>query len=149
METATFGAMGNIYELTGDLHGMFGWNERIEAVAEAYHGLPAEEREGAMLFASSYGKAGAIDFFGGQYELPRAVSFNQTYWMWGYGGEEPGTVIGVGFSTEFLEQIWEEVEVVRSLELEHVNPWDTPFEITICRQPKISMEEVWPQVRPW
>jgi len=149
MDKVTLGAFGNIYELTGDLHGMFGWPERVEAVAEIYHALPPDERAQAMVFASGYGNAGAIDLFGREHGLPRAVSFTQTYWVWGYGGEEPGTVIGVGFDPEFLSQIWEEVEVLKSLEIEHANPWQNPYEITVCRKPKLTMAKVWPQVRPW
>jgi hypothetical protein len=52
-------------------------------------------------------------------------------------------------AVEFLTQIWEEVTVARSVELENVNPWVNPFEVTVCRKPKIDMEAVWPQVRPW
>jgi hypothetical protein len=42
-------------------------------------------------------------------------------------------VIGVGHDVELLKQIWEEIDVAASVELEHVNPWDTPFVVTICR----------------
>jgi hypothetical protein len=149
MDTVTFGAFDNIYELTGDLHGMFGWPERIAAVTEVYESLAPEERERTMLFAAGYGNAGAIDFLDKQAQLPRAVSFAQTYWMWGYPEGPVETVIGVGYGADFLTQIWEEVEVVKSVELQHVNPWQTPFEIAICRKPKLTMEQLWPQVRPW
>jgi hypothetical protein len=149
MDVVTFGAFENIYELTGDLHGMFGWPERIEVVTRVYNSLPPEERERTMLFAAGYGNAGAIDYLGKSRGLPNAVSFTQTYWMWGYPEDAVDTVIGVGFSTEFLDQIYDEVEVAASVELEDVNPYETPFVVTICRKPKISMEEVWPQVRPW
>ena len=149
VDAVTLGAFGNIYELTGDLHGMFGWRERVAAVDEVYDSLSPEERERTMLLASGYGNAGAIDLLGADLGLPRAVSFSQTYWMWGYPEGPIETVIGVGHDVELLEQIWEKVDVAASVELEHVNPWDTPFVVTICRQPKIPMEVVWPQVRPW
>jgi hypothetical protein len=149
MDAATFGAFENIYELTGDLHGMFGWPERVAAVSEVYRSLPPEEREQTMILAAGYGNAGAVDHLGKSAGLPRAVSFAQTYWMWGYPDGPIETVIGVGYGADFLSQIWEEVEVVKSVELENVNPWQTPFEVTLCRKPKISMEDVWPQVRPW
>jgi 4-amino-4-deoxy-L-arabinose transferase-like glycosyltransferase len=149
METVTLGAFGNIYELTGDLHAMFGWPERVEVVSEVYESLPPAERERTMLFAAGYGNAGAIDHLGSAAGLPPAVSFAQTYWMWGYPEGPIDTVIGVNYDVDFLTQIWEEVEVVKSVDLANVNPWQTPFEVTICRKPKIAMEVVWPQVRPW
>lgn len=149
MDAVTLGAFENIFELTGDLHGMFGWPERIAAVVDVYESLPPEVREHTMLFAAGYGNAGAVDFLGEEAGLPRAVSFDQTYWMWGYPEGPIETVIGVGCSPDFLTQIWEEVEVVKSVELQNVNPWQNPFEVTLCRKPKIAMEDVWPQVRPW
>jgi len=149
VDTVTFGAFDNIYELTGDLHGMFGWPERVEAVAEVYDSLSPEEKERTMLFAAGYGNAGVVDYFGRQRGLPQAVSFDQSYWLWGYPDSPVETVIGVGFSLEFLEQIYEEVEVAASVELENVNPHQTPFVVTLCRRPKITMDEIWPQVRPW
>jgi hypothetical protein len=81
--------------------------------------------------------------------LPCATSFAQSYWLWGYPEGPIEIVIGVNHDVDFLTQIWEEVEVVRSVELAHVNPRQTPFEVTVCRKPKIPMERVWPQVRPW
>jgi hypothetical protein len=149
VDTVTFGAFENIYELTGDLHGMFGWPERVEAVAEVYNSLPPAERKRTMLFAAGYGNAGAMDTFGRSAGLPRAVAFDQSYWLWGYPDDPVETVIGVGFSVEFLEQIYEEIDVAASVDLENVNPYQTPFIVTICRKPKITMEKIWPQVRPW
>ena len=121
----------------------------MEAVAEVFDRLPPEEREHTMLLAQGYGNAGAIDLLGPAHDLPHATSFSMTYWMWADPERPVDTVIGVGFSTEFLEQIFEEVEVAASIDLEDVNPWDTPFIVTVCRRPKIAMAEVWPQVRPW
>jgi hypothetical protein len=149
VDTITFGVFDNIYELTGDLHGMFGWPERVEAVTEVYDSFSPEEQKRTMLFAAGYGNAGAVDYFGRQRGLPQAVSFDQSYWLWGYPDGPVETVIGVGFSLEFLEQIYEEIEVAASVELENVNPDQTPFVVTICRRPKITMDQIWPQVRPW
>ena len=40
-------------------------------------------------------------------------------------------------------------ERVRSVELENVNPWSTPFKVAICRKPKSPLEEIWANNRPW
>jgi len=149
VKALTFGAFENVYELTGDLHGMFGWPERVAAVVEVYEGLSPEERQGVVLLASGYGNAGAVDLFGRRAGLPGATSFAQSYWMWADPGMSIDVAIGVGHDTDFLEQIWEEVTVVKSVELENVNPWQTPFLVTICRRPKAPMSRIWPQVRPW
>jgi 4-amino-4-deoxy-L-arabinose transferase-like glycosyltransferase len=149
VQTATFGALKNIYELTGDLHGMFGWRERVNAVAEVYNGLPPEERKGTIIFAAGYGNAGAIDLFGKGLGLPRASSLSMTYWIWGLPKEPFDTVIGIGFPPEVMEKIFSQVRVAAKVDLKNVNPWDTPFYVTDCRDPKVPLDKVWLKNRPW
>jgi len=149
VDRVTFGAMGNIYELTGDLHGMFGWPERVRAVAEVWARIPAAERPRTVLLAAGYGNAGAIDLLGRRYGLPRSVSLSETYWMWGLPEGAMDTVIAVGFHTETLERIWNEVEVVRSVELQNVNSGSNPFHVAICRRPRTPLRDLWARNRPW
>ena len=81
------GHVGPLPQYYGD---MFGWPEMVETVAEIYHNLPPEERAKAAIFALNYGEAGAIDFFGPRYDLPKAISGHQNYYLWGprnYTGE--------------------------------------------------------------
>jgi hypothetical protein len=145
----TFGAFENVYELTGDLRGMFGWPERVAAVAEVYDGLPAEQREGAVIFAAGYGNAGAIDFLGQAHGLPGAVSLSETYWPWGPPDGPIDTVIGAGYRRETLERIFDDVEEAARVDLENVNPWQTPFLVHVCRNPKVSLRNLWADNRPW
>jgi 4-amino-4-deoxy-L-arabinose transferase-like glycosyltransferase len=149
VERVTFGTMGNVYELTGDLHGMFGWPERVETVAEVWAQVPPAGRPRTLLFAAGYGNAGAIDLLGRRHGLPRAVSLHNSYWMWGLPEGPIDTVIAVGFPAETLERIWKEVQVVRSVELQNVDPSDTPFHVAICRKPRIPLNDLWARNRPW
>ncbi len=145
----TFGAFKNIYEVTKDLRGMFGWQKKVEAAANAYHRLPAEERQRCVILAAGYGNAGAVDYFGKDYNLPNAVSLSMTYWLWGLPDQPIDTVIGMGYQKETMEKIFDQVELAAAVELENVNPWEKPFPITICRQPKVPLSELWKRNRPW
>ena len=147
--TWTFGAFENIYELTGDLRGMFGWEERVKAVAEVYESLPPGERERTVFWAAGYDNAGAVDFLGDAYGLPDSVSLAYTYWLWGVPDGLVDTVIGVGLGPVSLAAAYEEVTVAAEVELAHVNPWQTPFVVTIWRKPKVTLEDVWASNRPW
>ena len=149
VQTITFGAMGNVYELTGDLHGMFGWPERVEAVADVWAQIPTDERPRTVLFAAGYGIAGAIDFLGDKHGVPDTVSLAETYWMWGLPEGPIDTVIALGYSQETLERIFDNVEMLREVELENVNPGSTPFRIAICRNPKQPLPGLWARNRPW
>jgi len=145
----TFGALKNIYELTGDLRGMFGWKERVDAVAEVHSSLTPDEQKRTIIFASGYGNAGAVDLLGKARGLPRARSLAMTYWIWGLPKGPFDTVIGVGFPPEAAERIFNQVRVAAKVELKNVNPWETPFYVTVCRDPKVSLEEIWRKNRPW
>ena len=76
--------------------------EMTREVARIYNSLPPEQRARTAIFANSYGQAGAIDFFGPKYGLPKSISNHQSYWLWGpreFSGE---TVIVLGSDGERL-----------------------------------------------
>jgi len=145
----TFGAFQNVYELTGDLRGMFGWEERVRAVAEVYSSLPSEERDSAVIFGDSYGVAGAIDHFGRRHGLPKAMSFDMTYYLWSEPDRPIEVMITAGVDAEDLQPLFEEVHVAERIELANVNPWDREFIVTVCRRPKVPLRDVWARNRPW
>ncbi|MCK4762529.1 MAG: glycosyltransferase family 39 protein [Candidatus Aminicenantes bacterium] len=145
----TFGAFKNIYELTRDLRGMFGWKERLAGLAKVYHSLPAEEQQRTVIWAAGYGNAGAVDYFGGAYGLPKAVALGMNYWLWGVPEGPIDTVIGMGFKKETMEIFFNKVELAAEIELENVNPWWRKFPITLCREPKDPLPEIWKRNRPF
>jgi uncharacterized membrane protein len=149
IHTITFGAFKNIYELTADLRSMFGWEKRVKAVADVYHGLSPEEQKQAVIWAFGYGNAGAIDYLGKEYGLPDSVSLTLSYWLWGVPKDKGNIVICMGIKKKNIEHIFDEVEVAAEVELKHVNPWQSPFPVLICRSPKTPLPEIWKKNRPW
>ena len=145
----TFHSFENIFELTGDLRSMFGWRERVAAVSQVYHALSPEEQSRTVIFAAGYGTAGAIDLFGPEYQLPEAVSLSMTYWLWRDPGQPSEIIVTAGFGQETLERIFDDVRMAAEVELENVNPWQTPFSVAVCRNPKISLDQLWEKNRPW
>jgi hypothetical protein len=61
----------------------FGWEEMVATVARVYNALSADDRAKTAIFAQNYGQAGAIDFFGPKFGLPKAISGHQNYFFWG------------------------------------------------------------------
>jgi hypothetical protein len=149
IDAVSFGALGNVYEITGDLHGQFGWQTRIERVAEIYESLPADERADAVIFAPNYGLAGMVDYLGKDYGLPNAISGHMTYYLWGPGDGPFDTVIALNMRPESLERLFEEVDMKPPVELEHVNPGQREFYVAVCRKPRPPIDEIWPQLREW
>jgi 4-amino-4-deoxy-L-arabinose transferase-like glycosyltransferase len=126
----------------------FGWEEMVVAVAYIYRSLPPEERAKTAIFGNNYGEAGAVDFFGPRYGLPKAIGAHQTYFLWGprhYTGE---IVIVLGGSRRNLEAQFE--SVTEAAVLNH--PYAIPFEnrpIFLCRGLKTLLPELWPRLKRW
>ena len=57
--------------------------------------VAAGKRAQAAIVASNYGEAAAIDFFGGRYGLPPALSGHNNYWLWGWRNYSGNVVIDV------------------------------------------------------
>jgi hypothetical protein len=74
----------------------FGWEAMTRETSRIYNSLPLEERTRTAIFANSYGQAGAIDFFGPDLGLPKAICNHQNYWLWGPRNYDGSTVIVLG-----------------------------------------------------
>jgi hypothetical protein len=120
----------------------------VARVAEVYHSLPPDERRKAAVFANNYGEAGAVDFFGPRYGLPKAISRHQSYYLWGprdYTGE---IIIVLGDRRENAEKVCESVE--ERAEVNHpLSMREEKYKILVCRRTKKPLPEIWPQLRVW
>ncbi len=138
------GDSGRLPQLWAD---MFGWENQVATVARVYHSLPAAEQAKCALLAGNYGEAGAIDYFGRAYGLPKAISGNNSYYLWGprdYSGE---VVISVGVALEQLQQIFGQVEQAALIVDEYAPPDEGNLPVYICRKPKMPLEQAWPIVK--
>jgi hypothetical protein len=127
---------------------MFGWEEMTARTAAVYNSLPPEERSRTAIFGSNYGEAGAIDHFGGAYNLPKAISPHQSYFLWGLRDYDGSTIIVLGSKREDAEKNCGSVEERDSVG----NPYamgEEHFNILICRNLKTPLAELWPKLKHW
>jgi hypothetical protein len=127
-----------------------GWEELAETVAKIRNGLPERERAGLGILARNYGEIGALNLYGANYGLPRAISGVNSSWERGYGNPPPETIIVVGYSREFLEKnfamcelaghTWNRYGVANEETIEDPD-------IFVCRGLNGSWEEFWKKVR--
>jgi hypothetical protein len=126
----------------------FGWEDMAREVAKVYHSLPDEERAQTAIFANSYGQAGAIDFFGPKYGLPKAISNHQNYWYWGPRNYTGSTVIVLGSDGEGDRKHFATVD-----EPAHTyHPYsrrDEHFPILLCRGLNQNLQTLWPTMKKW
>jgi hypothetical protein len=127
----------------------FGWEEMAAATARVYHSLTLEEQAKTAIFANNYGEAGAIDFFGPKYGLPKAISGHQNYFLWGprdYTGE---IVIVLGSADPDNDRkFFESVQIAAKLD----NPYAIQSEnraILLCRGLRGNLRQLWPKIKNW
>jgi hypothetical protein len=125
----------------------FGWENMAATVAGVYDSLPAEDRIRACVFTANYGEAGAIDFFGEEYELPNAVSGHNSYYIWGPGRCTGEVVISVGLPRGDLEAFFGEVEQEATIRCNYCMPDEDDLPVYVCRDPRAPLEELWPRVK--
>ncbi len=125
----------------------FGWEEMVATVAGVYEELPSEEQANACILTGNYGEAGAIDFFGGEYGLPKAISGHNNYYLWGPGGCTGETVIAVNVPRGTLMTVFGDVEEAATSTCEYCMPDENNLPIYVARSPKVPLEEAWPKFK--
>jgi hypothetical protein len=125
----------------------FGWETMVATVAGVYHDLPPEERAESCIFTGNYGEAEAVDFFGPQYDLPKAISGHNNYYLWGPGDCTGQVIISVGVPLSRLEAVFDDVEQVDTSDCEYCMPDEDNLPIYVGRNPKASLQKIWPQIK--
>jgi hypothetical protein len=136
-----------IVSLNYDAGETIGWPAFVQEIARVYGGLPATQRSGAIVLASNYGEAGAVDRFGPADGLPSAYSGHMSYWYWGPPPERARAAIAVGFDKADLGFCG---SVVLAATLNnHVGVADDEQgqPVWICSQLRESWPAIWPSLR--
>ncbi|HXO17432.1 MAG TPA: glycosyltransferase family 39 protein, partial [Candidatus Dormibacteraeota bacterium] len=124
----------------------FGWRELARTVDAAYAALPATDRVTAAIFASNYGEAAAIDFYGA--DLPPALSGNNQYYLWGPREYDGSVVIAVNVDPGAWSSICTSSRVIAHF---GTSPYAMPYErdrpILLCRGMHPPLPQLWPSFK--
>lgn len=126
---------------------MFGWEEMVQKVARVYHALPPAEREKCGIFASNYGEAGALDFFGPRYGLPPAISAHNNYWLWGPRGHTGEVLILVGGSRDDAHSDFRSAVLADTTSCRYCMPYENGAPIFLCRGLNKPLSRRWLEIR--
>jgi hypothetical protein len=133
--------------LPQDWADMQGWPELVDAVAGVYRALPPDERRRAAIFADNYGEAAAIDFFGAPLGLPPAVTGHNQYWLWGMHGYDGAVLIDVNANVPDDAKLCQSATLGGSHTSPLAMPYESHFDIVICRGLKPPLAEFWARQR--
>ena len=117
----------------------FGWPETVKLVAEIYHSIPVDEKKDCAILTSWYGPAGAIDHFGSEYDLPKAICGRNSYWTWGARDYTGNCIISVGINARLMKQFYNDVRVAAVF----THPYAYDMAVCICRDPKYELDTMW------
>ncbi|MET9225535.1 glycosyltransferase family 39 protein [Lentzea sp. NPDC003310] len=125
-----------------------GWPAMAEQVGRVYKGLPAAERERAVVLTENFGEAGALHLHRERVGLPAVYSGHNELHNWGPPPESADVVIAVGLSRDTFAG-WRQCDVAarydNGIGLEASK--EQGREILVCRGPSRSWQQWWPSLR--
>jgi hypothetical protein len=132
--------------VNGDFREEIGWPELVETVAQVRDSLAPEERTHLGILGTNYGEAGAINLYGKQYGLPRAISGVNSFWYRGYGDPPPEVVIVLGLSRKVAETKFKTCNLAGHV-ANHFNVANEETsshpDILICKGPRPDWPGMW------
>lgn len=126
----------------------FGWEDMVRQTGKAFNTLSEETKKNTAIFANNYGEAAAIDFFGANYGLPKAISNHESYWLWGPRNYTGTSVIVLGSNGEGDREHFQTVQVIGRAD----NPYARSiehFDILLCQGLASDLREFWVTIRNW
>jgi hypothetical protein len=145
-------AVGDLPQYYAD---MFGWDAMAAQVAAVYEHLTPEERQHTVIYVRNYGQAGALDFFGRRYGLPKATCAHNNYWYWGTGDPEMRVAIVFGARQTLEGNLadlkgpgrFDEATLAATTHCEHCRPSENGQMIFVCRGAHFTFKEIWSRER--
>ena len=131
----------------------FGWEEMVATVADGYKRLTPQEQSECVIYVRNYGEAGAIDFYGKRYGLPKALCAHNNYWFWGPGTRTGSIAIIIGGSRELQDNLndlnrrYTHVELGGTTNDKYAMPHENGRLIFLCKGMNTTFQNLWPGER--
>jgi 4-amino-4-deoxy-L-arabinose transferase-like glycosyltransferase len=143
-------ALGPVVAMNAEQGEQVGWHDFATTVARVWNRIPAGERDDAVIFTSSYGQAGAIEWYHEELGLPVPYSGHMSYADWGPPADtKSGAVVLVGeFDTATAARFFAGCE--RITEFDNGVDLDNEeqgTDIRLCSGPVESWSQMWPSLR--
>jgi hypothetical protein len=142
-----------LWNITSEVHDIFteqiGWHEMIGTVAMIHNNLPEDEKAHTGILAGENDEAAALNLYGGEFSLPKAISGSDTFFLRGYGNPPPETLIVVGFTQDHLNSLFEQCSIAGMITNQYgvENDLSSPPNIFVCRDPLLPWDQLWEQLK--
>lgn len=126
---------------------MQGWPQMANAVADVYRSLPVHDRTNAVIAASNYGEAAAIEYFGAGRGLPPVISGHNQYFLWGTHGASGKVLVDVNGDCGKSAHLYRSARVATRFHAPYVMPYEDAIPIMVCRGISKPLAAIWPAVK--
>jgi hypothetical protein len=125
-----------------------GWEDFVDQVSAVYGSLSPEDQQRALIYAPSYGQAGAIDVLGRDRGLPRAIAKQNSYWHWSdREGVDSDVLIAVDADPDDLRSLFREVTKVGVTSCTYCMSWRNGRSIHVARGSIRPLSSIWARAR--
>jgi hypothetical protein len=121
----------------------FGWENMVKTVTSVYNTLTPEQKDECTIYATNYGEAGAINYYGRRWGLPHAISEHNNYYLWGYGRATGKVIITVGIHPDDWKSEYESVVLAATVVSPYAMPYENNLPVCICLGLKLPIEKAW------
>lgn len=123
------------------------WEKTMNGLQTVYDSLPSNERNNCLIWGKHYSQAGGVNLFRESYNLPEAISYHGSFYLWTpLKGNLPPTIIaftngeaGINFFESFFKSVEPVKKIYNPYAIDEKDLWQT---IYICKQPRVNFQEL-------
>ncbi|MFN8242327.1 MAG: glycosyltransferase family 39 protein [Bacteroidales bacterium] len=133
---------GTYHDFSQAWSDMTGWEELVGYVKKAYESLGEDERGNCTIFGErNYGYAGAVFFYGYQYNLPEAITFHDSYVFWAPDSISAGPLIYIYRDINGLDSLFSDIKEVGSVENKYFR--EKGLKVYLCKSPLVDIRAIY------
>jgi hypothetical protein len=133
---------GSKHTLPQDYADMLGWEELTAITNRAWQSIA--DKTAAFIYCENYGQAGAITIIGKKYELPEAVSFNESFRYWIPHKFDPDITSFIYINDEMGEDVQNLFSKITEIgRISDTDAREFGTTVWLCEFPKMSVNEFW------
>jgi hypothetical protein len=126
---------GESHEFPQAYSDMTGWKELARYVAKAYNSLTDEEKGKCTIYCErSYGYAGAVYFYGHEYNLPLPVTFHESYLFWAPDSIPEGPMIYIFRNKADIVKLFSDITEAGTVTDKYFR--ERGLTVYLCKSPK-------------
>jgi len=104
--------------------------------------LSKEEQANCIIYCErNYGYAGAVHFYGKEYNLPDAITFLESYVLWAPDSIPAGPVIYINNDIDGFNNLFAEIEEVGSVNNKYFR--EDGLKVFLCKKSKTDVQRIY------